>query len=463
MSQFVEQRSARAALVSSGIVASVTALMMKGLNQPLKVSLPLGVATAIGLDYWNNKREATDSLRDGITEYRKLAHKILQGYEAEDLSNALPGEQQTIRDRYDGEREKIRDGVPEPDAYYVNQALTGGWLTLSWLGYMAIVGLSELVWVRPISQHSQPARVVARLGATVVAAEASVWAPLIVGYLRNDLENLGTVVREGVQTAFDTLGSAVLADTEEVVTRVMTGVARYIQDEVMTRVSGMGARYERDDRTAPWRDGFAPDYTPDLPRAEMTLVDLDLGDHQFNRFALNYGPRQPNDASPVVSVPVVEVQANELEDMVSLLDFHPNIDAVGTGNGAFADGSVGVDDLNLDQIRDAFSWPSVGQQLVPSDVTQSLTTLTQMSPSQYGMSFDQWNYLEAMSDFLPYWEDQGFQNEALGYRVVNGYLALGEEQQQPPSQQTGTTESSDESFEWSLAYMILRRRVRSAF
>ena len=77
------------------------------------------------LDYWNNKREATDSLRDGISEYRKLAHKILQGYEAEDLSNALPGEQQTIRDRYDGEREKIRDGVPEPDAYYVNQALTG--------------------------------------------------------------------------------------------------------------------------------------------------------------------------------------------------------------------------------------------------------------------------------------------------------------------------------------------------
>ena len=122
MSQFVEQRSARAALVSSGIVASVTALMMKGLNQPLKVSLPLGVATAIGLDYW-----------------------------------------------------------------------------------MAVVGLSELVWVRPLSQHSEPARVVARLGATVVAAEASVWTPLIVGYLRNDMENLGTVVREGTALPRTTL------------------------------------------------------------------------------------------------------------------------------------------------------------------------------------------------------------------------------------------------------------------
>ena len=153
----------------------------------------------------------------------------------------------------DGEREKIRDGVPEPDAYYVNQALTGGWLTLSWLGYMAVVGLSELVWVRPMRQNSQPARVVARLGATVVAAEAAVWVPLVVGYLRNDLENLGTVVRDGIQSAVDSFGSAVLADTEVVVSSVMSGVVKFIQDEVMVRVSEMSASYKPDDGAAPRR------------------------------------------------------------------------------------------------------------------------------------------------------------------------------------------------------------------
>ena len=269
MSHFVEQRSARAALVSSGIVASVTALMVKGLKQPLKVSLPLGVAAAIGLDYWNNKREASGALRDGIDEYRRLAHKILDGYEERDLTDALPGETETIKNRYDAEREKIKNGVPEPDAFYVNQALTAGWLTLSWLGYMAVVGISELVWVRPMSQLGQPARVVARVGATVVAAEASVWTPLIAAYLRNDIENLGTVVREGVQTAFNTLGSAVLEDTEAVVTRVMTNVARFIQDEVQTRVWNMGAGFDADDPAAPWRDGSAPDIVPDIPRSEI--------------------------------------------------------------------------------------------------------------------------------------------------------------------------------------------------
>ena len=60
-------------------------------------------------------------------------------------------------------------------------------------------------------------------------------------------------------------------------------------------------------------------------------------------------------------------------------------------------------------------------------------------------------------DISPYWERDGFQLEALGYRVENGYLVLGELQDQPPSGGTETTETSDESFEWSLAYMILRR------
>ena len=149
------------------------------------------------------------------------------------------------------------------------------------------------------------------------------------------------------------------------------------------------------------------------------------------------------------------VSVHDIEDMVSLVDFHPNLDAVGTGNGAFADGSVGIGDLNLDRIRDVFSWPSAEQQLLPSDATDTLTTMTQRSPSQYGMTFDQWNYLETMSEILPYWQEQGFQNEALGYRIVNGYLALGEEQPQPPS--TSSATGTDETLDWDFSYLILRR------
>ena len=87
MDDFIEQRAARAALISR-IVASVTALMVKGLKQPLKVSLPLGVAAAVGLDYWNNVRETKSTLKDGTAEFRHIAGGILQQYESDELALA---------------------------------------------------------------------------------------------------------------------------------------------------------------------------------------------------------------------------------------------------------------------------------------------------------------------------------------------------------------------------------------
>ena len=126
MEGYIQQRSARAALISSGIVATVTALFTKGLNQPLKVSIPLGVAAAVGLDYWNNVRETKESLREGQNEFVKIARDILDSYEREDLKSKVgQDERDTIRNQYMSEREKIKT-EPAPEPGYINEALTNG-------------------------------------------------------------------------------------------------------------------------------------------------------------------------------------------------------------------------------------------------------------------------------------------------------------------------------------------------
>ena len=117
MSRYIEQRSARSALVSSGIVAGITTLMVKALKQPLKVSLPLGIAGALAVDFWNQKREATSAITDGVDEFRRIAREILDKYEQEELLTADPQGIDDINARYDAERQKIDlDNVPEPDA-----------------------------------------------------------------------------------------------------------------------------------------------------------------------------------------------------------------------------------------------------------------------------------------------------------------------------------------------------------
>jgi hypothetical protein len=150
MNNYVEQRSARSALISSGIVGGMTAVLVKGLKQPLEVSLPIAVAGAIALDYWTSTTEIKATIRDARWTYRDIAKQILEEYREEEIAHALSeSEKIAINAYYDREQDKIDlDSIPQPEESYVTQALTAGWLTLSFLGYAAVIGASELLFVR---------------------------------------------------------------------------------------------------------------------------------------------------------------------------------------------------------------------------------------------------------------------------------------------------------------------------
>jgi hypothetical protein len=441
MDSFIEQRAARAALISSGIVASVTAFMVKGLKQPLKVSLPLGVAAAVGLDYWNNVRETKSTLKDGTAEFRKIAIEILDSYEQDELENATTDAQiDEILDRYERERDKIgSDNVEKPTSEYVNEALTAGWLTLSWLGYMAVIGASELIWVRPAQQRAGAVgQVVARMGSAVVAAEASVWAPIITAYIRNDVVNLGSVISEATSQA---LSAANLAASvvDSVSSAVTNRVARFVGDQILARVFT-----QHGDGTDPFSGGARPpaaqnsppasETLPDVPRSHMSVVDIEAGG-ETQRIVLNYGPRQASGAAPVVSVPLVTLEQSDVSDMVELLDLHPGLGTFGDGQidqwegrGAGRPGAdpFGIDDIDLNKIWETFHYPE----------TDSITTL---GGGGYTAS-DQWDFLAIMDVLIPYWEREGFHVEF-----------------QPDSVDTGGTgdTDSDETDEFDLMYTIL--------
>ena len=52
----LKDQAARDAIITSGIVGLTTAIMVKGLDIDIGISLPIGVATAVSLDYLINYR-----------------------------------------------------------------------------------------------------------------------------------------------------------------------------------------------------------------------------------------------------------------------------------------------------------------------------------------------------------------------------------------------------------------------
>ena len=90
--------SARRALISSGLVALTTQLLVKVANVDFESALPAGIATALTVDYFTNQMEDEasvssfkDSLYEYFTKFKTAGARLRdrQGWEYQQLLSAV--------------------------------------------------------------------------------------------------------------------------------------------------------------------------------------------------------------------------------------------------------------------------------------------------------------------------------------------------------------------------------------